>query len=162
MSESVAIHKTSSILDEMNQIENRIMRRAYEIFQHNGALFGRDVDNWLQAERELLWKPALELRETDGEFQLEAALSGVDPKDIDIEVTPEDILVRADVHHEHRKEEGKTHICEFAHGNLLRSIHLPKKIDPDKVKAEFKDGMLSLKAPVAEEARATKIPLEAA
>jgi HSP20 family molecular chaperone IbpA len=53
-------------------------------------------------------------------------------------------------------------MSEFAHGNLLRSIHLPKKIDPDKVKAEFKDGMLSLKAPVAEEARAKKIPLEAA
>jgi Protein of unknown function (DUF2934) len=61
MSESVAIHKTSSILDEMNEIQNRIMRRAHEIFEHNGALFGRDLDNWLQAEQELLWKPALEL-----------------------------------------------------------------------------------------------------
>jgi hypothetical protein len=37
------------------------MRRAHEIFEHNGALFGPDLDNWLQAEQELLWKPALEL-----------------------------------------------------------------------------------------------------
>jgi HSP20 family protein len=162
MSESVAIHKTSSILDEMNQIQNRIMRRAHEIFEHNGALFGRDLDNWLQAEQELLWKPALELRETDGEFQLEAALSGVDPKDIDIEVTPEDIVLKAEVQHRHKEGKGIVHICEFQSGNLFRSIHLPRKINPDKVKAEFKNGMLRLTAEIAEEARARKIKPEAA
>ena len=144
MSESVAIHKTSSILDETNQIQNRIMRRAHEIFEHSGALFGRDLDNWLEAEQELLWKPALELRETDGEFQLEAALSGVDPKDIDIEVTPEDIVLKAEVQHRHKEGKGIVHICEFQSGNLFRSIHLPRKINPDKVKAEFKNGMLRL------------------
>jgi HSP20 family protein len=160
MSESVAIHKTSSILDEMNEIQNRIMRRAHEIFEHSGALFGRDLDNWLQAEQELLWKPALELRETDGEFQLEAALSGVDPKDIDIEVTPEDIVLKAEVQHRHKEE--IVHICEFESGNLFRSIHLPRKINPDKVKAEFKNGMLRLTAEIAEEARARKIKPEAA
>src|SRR5215813_9310743 len=59
MSESVAIRKTSSILDEMNQIQDRIMRRAHEIFEHNRGLFGRDLDNWLEAERELLWSAAV-------------------------------------------------------------------------------------------------------
>src|SRR2546427_12431879 len=92
MTEAVAIRKISSLLDEMNQMQERIMRRAYTIFERNGRLLGRDLDHWLQAERELVWKPALELRETDGEFVLEVAVSGVDPKDIDIEVTPEDII----------------------------------------------------------------------
>ena len=44
----------------------------------------------------------------------------------------------------------------------LHSIHLPKKIDPEKVRAEFKNGMLTLKAPVATEARAKKVAIEAA
>src|SRR5438876_9707474 len=142
MAEPVAIRKISSILDEMKQMQDRIMRRAYDIFERNGRLFGRDLDHWLQAERELLWKPAVELREADGEFVLEAAVSGLDPKDIDIEVTPEDIVLKRDIQHEEKK--GTVHICEFQSGRMFRSIHLSKRINPDKVKAEIKDGLLKL------------------
>jgi HSP20 family protein len=163
MTEPVAIRKISSIFDEMNEMQDRIMRRAYDIFEQNGRLFGRDLDHWLQSERELLWKPSLELRETDdGEFVLEAAVSGLDPKDIDIEVTPEDIVLKADTRHEHEERKGTVHICEFESGRMFRSIHLPKKINPDKVKAEIKNGLVKLKAEIAEEARAKKIKHEAA
>ena len=159
MAEPVAIRKISSILDEMTEMQDRIMRRAYDM---NGRSFGRDLDHWLQAERELLWKPTLELRETDGEFVLEAAISGVDPKDIDIEVTPEDIVLKADIQHEHEEKKGTVHICEFQSGRMFRSIHLPKRIKPDKVKAEIKNGLFKLQAEIAEEARAKKIKAEAA
>jgi len=162
MAELVPIRKSKSIFDEVERMRDRIMRRAYDIFTSNGGLFGRDTEDWMQAEQELVWRPAIELSEKDDEFRLELAAPGVDPKNIDIEVTPEDILIRADVHHEHRKEEGDVYACEFAHGNLFRSIHLPKKIDPEKVKAEFKNGLLRLNAPVAEEARAKKVTIAAA
>jgi HSP20 family protein len=162
MAEPVVVRKISSILDEMNQMQERITRRAYDLFEQSGRLFGRDLDDWLQAERELVWKPALELRETDGEFVLEVAVPGVDPKDIDIEVTPEYIVLKADIQHEHEEKKGNVHICEFQSGKMYRSIHLPKKINPDKVKAEFKNGLLKLKAEIAEEARAKKIKPEAA
>ena len=162
MAESVAVRKLSSILDEMNQMQDRIMRRAYDLFEQRGHFFGRDLDDWLRAERELLWKPALELRETDGEFVLEAVVSGVDPKDVDIEVTPEDIVLKADIQHEHEEKKGTVHICEFQSGRMFRSIHLPKRINPDKVKAEIKNGLLILKVEIAEEAHAKKIMLGAA
>ena len=162
MAETLTIRKSKSIFDEIDRMQDRIMRRAYEIFSWNGGIFGKDIEDWLQAERELVWKPAIELEETDDEFLLHVAAPGVDPKDIDIEVTPEDILVKADVHHEHKEKKGDVYVCEFASGNFFRSIHLPKKIDPDKVTAEFKHGMLSLKAPVAQEARAKKVTVEAA
>ena len=162
MAETLPIRKSTSIFEELDRMQDRIMRRAYEIFSGNGGIFGKDIEDWLQAERELVWKPAIELEEKDNEFLLQIATPGVDPKDIDIEVTSEDILVKADVHHEHKEKKGDVYACEFASGNLFRSIHLPKKIDPDKVKAEFKNGMLSLKAAVAEEARAKKVKVEAA
>ena len=162
MAETLPVRKSKSIFDEMDRMRDRIMRRAYDIFSSNGGIFGRDIDNWFQAEQELVWKPPIELEEKDDEFLLQVATPGVDPKDIDIEVTPEDILVKADVHHEHKEKKVDVYACEFASGNLFRSIHLPKRIDPDKVKAEFKNGMLSLKAPVAAEARAKKVTVEAA
>ena len=146
----------------MNQMQDRIMRRAYDIFERNGCVFGRDFDHWLQAERELLWKPAVELREANGELVLEVAVSGVDPKDIDIEATPDDGVLKADIQHEHEERKGTIHMCEFQSGRMFRSIHLPRRINPDKVKAEIKNGLLTLKAEIAEDARARKIKTEAA
>ena len=158
MADAVPIRRPSSILDEMREMQDRVMRRAYEIFERHG---GNDLENWKQAERELFWQPALELCEKDGHFQLEAAVSGVEAKDIDIEVTPEDIILRADIQHKHREQKGTVHHCEFQTGKMFRSIHLPKKINPEKVKAEFKNGLLRLTAPIAEETR-KKIKPEAA
>jgi HSP20 family protein len=87
---------------------------------------------------------------------------GVDPKDIEIEVTDDVILVKAETRHEHQETNGELYTCEFSAGNLFRSIHLPKAIDPDNVKAEFKNGMLTLNAPVAAEAWRREVKVEAA
>ncbi len=125
---------------EMNRLHDQVMKRAYELFDGNGHLFGKDVDDWLQAERELVWKPAIELEEKDNEIRLQIAAAGVDPKDLNIEVTPEDVLVKAETRQERKEEKDQVHVCEFTSGNLFHSIHLPKKIDPDKVKAYFKNG----------------------
>jgi HSP20 family protein len=158
---TVPVKKTESIFDQLNDLQDRITKRAFEIFDGNGHLFGRDLDDWLQAERELVWKPSIELEEKDNEFRLQIATPGVDPKDIDIEASPEYILVKAESQHEHKEEKGKVHICEFTAGNLFRSVRLPKEIDPDNVKAEFKNGLLTLTAQIAKEAQARRIALKA-
>ena len=145
----------------MKTIHDRIKTRALEIFDGNGHIFGRELGDWLQAESELIWKPAIELREKDNEFLLQVAVPGVDPKDIDVEITVEDILVKADVRHEHKEEKGKIHVSELTSGSLFRAVHLPKKINPDKVKAEFKDGVLRLTAEFAIESLQRKIAVSA-
>ena len=161
MAATLPVKKTESIFDELNSLHDRIMKRAFEIFDGEGHIFGRDLDNWLQAEQELVWKPAIELEEKDNAFRLQIATPGVDPKDIDIEVTPEYVLVKAEGRHEHKEEKAKVHICEFSASNMFRSVHLPQKIDPDKVKAEFQNGMLTLTAEIAKEAQARRIELKA-
>jgi HSP20 family protein len=162
MSEAVPIRKLPSVFDEIKAIQDRVTRRAYELFEHKGSVLGHDLEHWLQAEREVLWKPPLELAEKDGKFQLQAAIAGVEPRDIDIEVTPEDIVLKAETKHEHKEQEGAVHYCEFAGGKMFRLIHLPKKIDPDKVKAEFKNGLLRLTAPIVEGAQVRRVKPEAA
>jgi HSP20 family molecular chaperone IbpA len=161
MATSLPIKKTESIFDQLNHLHDQILKRAYEIFDGAGHPFGNDLDNWLQAERELVWKPKIDLEEKNNEIRLQIATPGVDPKDIDIEVTPEYVLVKAETRHEHKEETGQVHVCEFTSGNMFRSIRLPKKIDPDKVQAEFKNGMLSITAKLAKEAQARKIELKA-
>jgi len=160
--ETLRIRKADSIFDEIEKMRDQIMQRAHDIFLRNGGAWGEDANNWLAAEQELVWKPAIELHEKDNEFFLEIAASGVDPKDLEIEVTPEDLLVKGRVLHEHKEDKGTIHTCEFASGSLFRSIHFPKKIDPEKVKAEFRNGMVHLRAPVAAEQRGRRVSIEAA
>jgi len=162
MADTLPIRRLPSIFDQLKQMEDRIMQRAYEIFEQNGNEYGRDLEHWTRAERELSWKPAFELSEKDGQLQLEAAISGVEAKDIQIEVTPEDVILRAETQHKHTDQKGVVHYCEFETGKMFRAIHLPKRIDTDKVKAEFKNGLLRLTAQIAQEARARQIKPEAA
>src|ERR1051326_5549362 len=59
-----------------------------------GSVHGRDLEHWLQAEREVFMETTFGLSERDGNFEVHAAIAGVEPKDIDIEVTPEDIVLK--------------------------------------------------------------------
>jgi HSP20 family protein len=143
-------------------MEDRIMHRAYDIFRRNGDSFGKDLDNWLTAERETVWKPPIELKEKDHHFEVTMPVAGVDPNDLDIEITPDDLLVKAETRHEHKEDKVEVHTCEFESGRLFRAVRFPKKIDPDKVKAEFKNGLLTISAAIAEETRAKKVTINAA
>ena len=161
MAETLPVKKQESIFDEIDEMRERIMRRAYDIFCMNGGDCGKDLENWLQAERELLWKPAIELEEQDNEFRLQIAVPGVEPDDIDIEVTPEDILVKADTQTGHGVKNGDVFTTEFASGNLFRSVHLPKRIDTDKVTAEVNNGMVTLKARIAADVLTQSVRVQA-
>jgi len=162
MPETVMVRRTPSSVDEMRLLQNRIMHRAYELFEQNGSHFGNDLGNWIRAEREMIWKPPMEIRESDKEIVIEAAISGIDPKDIEIEATPEDMILKAETCHDHAHKEGTVHLCEFESGKMFRYMQFPKRINPDKVKAEVKNGLLRITAEIAEEARVRKIKPEAA
>lgn len=56
------------------------------------------------------------LDEGRGAFVIEAAVAGVDPKQFDVQVTPTELVLRAQVHHSDREREGEVVLCEFANG----------------------------------------------
>jgi HSP20 family molecular chaperone IbpA len=141
----IEVKKRESIFEEVRRMQDEIRERAYDLFR-SGEFAAGPLDNWLRAERERVWRPAVELRQKDGMIELEAALAGVDPKDLDVQVTPSDILITANAHHQHEADEGTVHVCEFEKGRLFRSVHLPQPIDPDSAKADYRDGLLHLTA----------------
>jgi HSP20 family molecular chaperone IbpA len=159
--EAVELTTRDSILDELDQLHADVRRRAYELFRTHEQLWIGALEDWLRAERELVWRPAVELRQRENEFELVAAVAGVEPKDLDIQVTSRDILIKAKGEHQHRPETSAVHLCEFNRGKLFRSIHLPDRIDPDSVKAEYRHGLLRLTARIAK-AEPTRIDVQAA
>lgn len=154
---SVQLLKKDSIVDEIERLHQRIAERAYAFFRDRN---GGDTDpfgDWLTAERELVWKPAIEVREQDGAFVVQAALPGIEAKNIDVDVTPQDVVIKAETAHVHAQDDGQIHRCEFASGEAFRSIELPKPIDTAKVKADFQNGMLRITAPFAAEPQARRV-----
>ncbi len=149
-----------SIADDLDAMQRRVAIRAAEIFRERGAAIGRAVDDWLKAERETIWRPALEVhRKTDG-FVVEAAIAGVNPAQLDVRVTASELLLSADLHHGHREQEGEPIVCEFAKGPLFRAYRFPEPVDPGRVTAECRDGLLRVTAPLAH--HATKVEIHAA
>lgn len=157
----IRLRKADTIFEEFNQLHRAISHRAYDLFRDRGTLWGDAVADWLNAERELVWKPAIELRQRDSQFEVLAATPGVEPKHLDVEITPEDLVIKANIDHEHTAEEGAVHLCEFTGGKLFRSIHFPEKIDPDSVKVEYRNGLLRLTAAIAK-AAPKKVEIKAA
>jgi HSP20 family protein len=92
----------------------------------------------------LVWRRAVEVRRKDSRFEVLAAVAGVEPKDLDVRVTPEAVLTKADGDHKHAAQSGEVHLCEFSKGNGFRSIQLPERIDPETAKVAYHNGWLRL------------------
>jgi HSP20 family protein len=157
----VALRKAETIFNELDQLHTAVSRRAYDLFRNRGSRWAGSLADWLNAERQLVWKPAIELRQKDTQFEVLAATAGVEAKDLDIQITPEDVLIKADIHHKHMPEEGAVQVCEFTEGQLFRSIHFPETVDPDSATAEYRNGMLRITASIAKPA-AKKVEIAAA
>jgi HSP20 family molecular chaperone IbpA len=106
----IPLRRRGSILDELEAIQRQITERAFDIFNRRGAVLGRSLDDWLAAERDVVWRPPVEISEQDDEFLVEAALAGVDAKQPDVQVTPDELLIRSETTHQHSLEGEGPHL----------------------------------------------------
>lgn len=95
--------------------------------------------------------PAAELEETPEALLLKIELPGMDPKDLDIQVTAEAVSVSGERKSETQTESDGMKRTEFRYGKFQRVIPLPVRIQNTEAKAEYKNGILHLTLPKAEE-----------
>lgn len=158
---NIVTTQKDSIVDQLEQLHQRIARRAYDLFRGRDG-WGDAFGDWLSAENDLVWRPAVELREKNGAFTIAAALPGVEAKDITVDITPKDVVIQAATEHKHTEDKGQVHRCEFTAGQVFRSLTFPKAVDATKAKADYQNGMLNITVPIAPEARATRVDIKAA
>ena len=108
--------------------------------------------------------PAAELSETEDEFHLKLEIPGMEAKDLDIEVTVDQVSISGERKEESLSEEKGVTRSEFRYGKFSRVIPLPTRIQNTNVTAEYKDGILNLTLPKAEEEKnkVVKVNLEEA
>ena len=99
--------------------------------------------------------------QTDNEIVVEASIPGVKPEDINISVTGENLTLRGDIKADDEYKDANYHIKEMRYGSFSRSMPLPCKVDSDKAKAEFENGVLKLTLPKTEEEKPKTITVKA-
>jgi len=109
--------------------------------------FDRMFDEWLDG-RERAWTPAIDVVREDGHLVVRADLPGIKPEEVKIEVE-DDILTVTGEHAESKEEKDKSYVRrERRYGSFRRSMALPAGVDPDKIEAKTRDGVVEVTIPL--------------
>jgi HSP20 family molecular chaperone IbpA len=84
--------------------------------------------------------------EKNGSFEVKFAVAGVSPDDMNVMVTPNQILLKSEYSHQHDRETGTVHLCDFKSATVFRSVNLPQPVDVNSVRLYFADGILLVSA----------------
>ena len=114
----------------------------------------------ISKEQEGYFVPAIDVEETEKEYIVKAELPGLSKDDIKISLRDNSITIYGERKKE-KEEKGKTyHRVEMVYGKFSRTIELPEEIVPDKAKAEYKNGILTVTLPKSEKAKPKEIEIE--
>ena len=119
----------------LDRVRERVTRRAYENFVDRGAVHGHDLEDWLEAEREMMIRPAADVRLEGEDVFVEMVLPEIDLPNLTVHVAPCQLVISSDV-----EEEGF---------QLCQVIDLPLSISLDGVDAEQFQNVLRITAAVA-------------
>lgn len=152
------------VFAEVERLMQDIGRRAAELCAIRGYGPGHALDDWLDAEREFCW-PAAEMLEHEKDLLLSVALPGYEAAEIELTVTPRELIVHArrasEPAGEAKEKDVTVRWSEFRNDDVYRRIELPTAVDVAHAKASLRNGLLKITAPKAK-AVVTKIPIATA
>lgn len=131
--------------------------------QQLNRLFGELSAGGHDGLEKLDFMPSAEMEETDQEILLKFEVPGLTAEDIDISVTEDSITVHGERKSESKTEGGGIVRSEFRYGTFERMMRLPALVQNDKTHAEYKDGILKITLPKAEDEKrkVVKVNIEA-
>ncbi|MER3524963.1 MAG: molecular chaperone [Ignavibacteria bacterium] len=138
----------SSILEMQKEIN-----RMFDRFFRGGVVDEGDLLS-------TMWMPAVDLIEKDDEFVAKVELPGVRKDDVKITLHDNVLTIRGEKKEEKETKDSNYHRLERTYGSFQRSFTLPTAVRQDKVEAEFRDGVLSITLPKAEEAKRKQIEVK--
>ena len=144
---TLPIRIATTIVDEIENVYDDITKRAYELFLHPHGICTLDIEEWLAAERQLLWKPEVRLTEKRELFIVRMALTGIDPATVNILVTTDDLVVQS--------------TANSRYPRIFRAVHFPQPINPARVHAlcvKEKLVFIAMKIAVSESFGAVRAP----
>ncbi len=136
--------RTTGLSVEASEMFDSIARRAHEIFELKGRVWGRDLDNWIQEEAELFQPMPFDVSESEEGLTVRTEVRGFAPRELEIDMEPRRVTILG----KHKnKEETRTDssVSSDKHSNqLLRCLQLPVEVDTSRVTARLRRGVLEL------------------
>lgn len=136
------------LLNRIQELRDAIARRAYEIFERRGCQPGRHLDDWLQAESEILWPCRHDLRDSGEAIVLRAHVPGTfTPNQFQVSVEPHRLIIGAERQVTAIRGKGKVSHEELTRQRLLRVHDLPEEVDPSNSTAVLNGETLEIRMP---------------
>lgn len=138
-------YQPTSLLHQFNDEINRLFTRDYDDFP---------------ALSSAQWIPAVDVRETEDEYRIEADVPGIDPKDIDVTLENSVLTLKGERSTEHTVDEKGTRHTERSYGAFVRRFSLPDTADADNIEAHAEKGVLRLTIKKKAESKPRKIEVK--
>jgi HSP20 family protein len=131
---------------------NRAMERMLGNLYDDGELgFGEPLN----------LRMPLDVVESDDEFIVKADVAGINPEDIEITYTDNNLTIKGEVLDEReQEEEGRYHLRERRYGTFSRTISMPGSVDVNNIQAETENGVLKIHLPKKEEVKPRRIEIK--
>lgn len=146
--------------------------RELDVFDSMDRVFDTLYRDWMRPFRGWLpeWAPLsgrmelslphIDLIERDKELLVRVEVPGIDKKDLKLDLRGDLLTLSGERRLEEENEEGEVHRAEIVRGAFTRSIRLPVPVDPERVDAGFKDGVLEIHLPKAHETEHRRIEIK--
>lgn len=130
-----------------------------EMDQVMQRFFGEAPEGAAQAGQQV-WTPRVDVEEDDKAYVVKADLPGVDPKDVEISVVDNALVLRGHKTEERKEQKKNYHRVERFEGEFYREIPLPRGIDLDRIEARDAKGVVTVTIPKKAEAQPKKIAVQ--
>lgn len=99
----------------------------------------------LNEGRDVAYTPRVEVKEDDRTYEIQAEVPGMARDEIQVKLTGNDLMIKGSRKSELKKRGPASTSSEFKYGEFERMVHLDNKVDPNSMKTEYKDGIITIK-----------------
>lgn len=117
------------------------------------------MNRFLQEPAQRPWTPPVDIVETENDLLLRMDAPGIEMKDVEIRLENDTLTVRGERRFEQPEGKGY-HRIERSYGNFARSFSLPNTVDTEKVRADYRNGVVTITLPKKEVAKPRTIRVE--
>lgn len=158
----VKLAETAKFGQKLEEIYEKIARRAFEIFEGSGREVGHDLKHWFQAESELFHPVPVELAETEEALNVRAEVPGFQANQLEVSAEPLRLTISGKRETKGEREVGKTFYTETGSNQIFRVFDLPVEVDANRATGTLKDGILELTLPKAAAEKKLRVEAKAA
>lgn len=133
----------------------REINKMFNEFENMFGLRMRDFE-----DQNFVWMPSTDIIEYDDRYEVRMDFPGLTKDDVKISYSDGQLSVSGERKFENENKDAKYHRIERSYGKFFRSFTVPNKIKEDKIEANFKDGLLTIILPKADEVRPKEIEIK--